>query len=78
MARPIVLISHLFRLADVISFRKDYSLPSSPPSRPYTVGYVEWLTYLLKWLKSGTALKQSHLFLFSYLSNLEVFVNFSK
>ena len=36
MARPIVLIPHLFRLADAIKFRKDYSPPSSPPSRPYT------------------------------------------
>ena len=35
MARPIVLIPHLFRLADAINFRKDYSPPSSPPSRPY-------------------------------------------
>ena len=39
MARPIVLILHLFRLADMINFRKDYSPPpSSPPSRPYTRG----------------------------------------
>ena len=29
MARPIVLIPHLFRLADAINFRKDYSPPSS-------------------------------------------------
>ena len=36
LARPIVLIPHLFWLADVINFRKDYSPPSSPPSRPYT------------------------------------------
>ena len=35
MARPIVLIPHLFRLAGAISFRKDYSPPSSPPSRPF-------------------------------------------
>ena len=35
MARPIVLIPHLYRLADVINFRKDYSPPSSPPSRPF-------------------------------------------
>ena len=35
MARPIILISHLYRLADTISFRKDYSPPSSPPSRPF-------------------------------------------
>ena len=35
MARPIVLIPYLFRLADAISFRKDYSPPSSPPSRPF-------------------------------------------
>jgi len=35
LARPIVLIPHLFRLAGAISFRKDYSPPSSPPSRPY-------------------------------------------
>ena len=35
MARPIVLIPHLFRLAGVIIFRKDYSPPSSPPSRPF-------------------------------------------
>ena len=27
MARPIVLIPHLFRLADMINFRKDYSPP---------------------------------------------------
>ena len=27
MARPIVLIPHLLRLADVINFRKDYSPP---------------------------------------------------
>ena len=38
MARPIVLIPHLYRLADAINFRKDYSPPSSPPSRPYTCG----------------------------------------
>jgi hypothetical protein len=36
LARLIVLILHLFRLADVIIFRKDYSPPSSPPSRPFT------------------------------------------
>ena len=36
MARPKVLIPHLFRLADAINFRKDYSPPSSPPSRPFT------------------------------------------
>ena len=30
MARPIVLIPHLFRLAGVINFRKDYSPPFSP------------------------------------------------
>ena len=35
MARLIVLIPHVFRLADVINFRKDYSPPSSLPSRPY-------------------------------------------
>jgi hypothetical protein len=35
LARPIVLIPHLFRLAGVINFRKDYSPPSSPPSQPY-------------------------------------------
>ena len=38
MARPIVLIPHLFQLAGVINFRKDYSTPSSPPSRPYNGG----------------------------------------
>ena len=37
MARPIVFILHLYRLADAINFRKDYSPPSSPPSRPYKV-----------------------------------------
>ena len=35
MARPIVLILHLLRLADVINFRKNYSPPSIPTSRPY-------------------------------------------
>jgi len=35
LARPIVLIPHLFQLAGAISFRKDYSPPSSPPSRPF-------------------------------------------
>ena len=35
MAKPIVLIPHLFRLASTINFRKDYSPPSSPPSRLY-------------------------------------------
>ena len=40
MARPIVLIPHLFRLADAIYFRKDYSPPSSPPSRPYNRVYT--------------------------------------
>ena len=35
MARPIVLILHLFWLANAIIFRKDYSPPSSLPSRPY-------------------------------------------
>ena len=34
MARSIVLIPHLFRLANVIKFRKDYS-PPSPPSQPF-------------------------------------------
>ena len=29
LARPIVLIPHLFRLASTIKFRKDYSPPSS-------------------------------------------------
>ena len=38
MARPIVLIPHLYRLVDAINFRKDYSPPSSSPSRPYSVG----------------------------------------
>ena len=36
MARPIILIPHLFQLANAINFRKDYSSPSSLPSRPYT------------------------------------------
>ena len=36
MARPIVLISHLFWLASMINFRKDYSPSSSSPSRPYS------------------------------------------
>ena len=36
MAKRIVSIPHKFRLAGVISFRNDYSPPSSPPSRPYT------------------------------------------
>jgi hypothetical protein len=35
LARPIVLIPHLFRLADMIIFRKNYLPPSSLPSRPY-------------------------------------------
>ena len=36
MTRSISLIPHSFRLAgNVLSFRKDYSPPSSPPSRPY-------------------------------------------
>ena len=35
MAKRIVSIPHKFRLAGAISFRKDYSPPSSPPSRPY-------------------------------------------
>ena len=35
MARPIVLIPYLYRLADAINFKKDYSPPSSPPSRPF-------------------------------------------
>ena len=38
MARPILIIPHLFRLADAINFRKDYSPPSSPPSRPFHLG----------------------------------------
>ena len=42
------------------------------------MGYVEWLTYLLEWLKSGTAQKQTHLFPFSYLSNLEFFYKLFK
>ena len=33
MARSIVLIPHLYRLADANKVRKDYSPPSSPPSR---------------------------------------------
>jgi hypothetical protein len=36
LARPIVLISYLFRLAGAINSRKVYSPPSSLPSRPYT------------------------------------------
>ena len=36
MAKRIVSISHKFRLAGAISFRKDYSPPSSPSSRPYS------------------------------------------
>ena len=36
MAKRIVSIPHKFRLAGAISFRKDYSPPSCPPSRPYT------------------------------------------
>jgi len=41
LARPIVLIPHLFRLAGIIIFRKDYSPPSSPPSRPFSGGLRE-------------------------------------
>ena len=41
MARSKVLIPHLFRLAGAISFRKDYSPPSSPPSRPFTWADLE-------------------------------------
>ena len=40
MARPIVLISHLFRLAGAIIFRKNNSPPSSLPSRPYNSSYT--------------------------------------
>ena len=40
MARPIILIPYLFLLAGAIKFRKDYSPPSSPPSRPFN-GFVE-------------------------------------
>ena len=36
MAKRIVSIPHKFQLAGAISFRKDYSPPSSPSSRPYT------------------------------------------
>jgi hypothetical protein len=36
LARLIVLILYLFRLAGTINFRKDYSSPSSLPSQPYT------------------------------------------
>ena len=35
MARPIVLIPHLFRLADAINFKKDYSPPSSRHLDPF-------------------------------------------
>jgi hypothetical protein len=35
-----VLIPYLFWLADAISFRKDYSPPSSLPSRPYNVAHL--------------------------------------
>jgi hypothetical protein len=37
LARTIVLIPYLFRFADAINFRKDYSPPSSPPSRPFNL-----------------------------------------
>ena len=37
MARPIVLIPHLFRLADAINFRKDYSPPSSRHLDPFSI-----------------------------------------
>ena len=37
MARPIVLIPHLFRLADAINFKKDYSPPSSRHLDPFKV-----------------------------------------
>ena len=40
MARPIVLISHLFRLADTIKFRNDYSPPSSRHLDPTKVSGV--------------------------------------
>jgi hypothetical protein len=40
LARPIVLIPYLFRLADAINFRKDYSPSASLPSRPYTRGDI--------------------------------------
>jgi hypothetical protein len=43
--RTIVLIPHLFQLAGVINFRKDYSPPSSLPSRPYN--YARCMTTLL-------------------------------
>ena len=36
MARPIILIPHLYRLANVIVYRKDYLPPTGPSSRPYS------------------------------------------
>jgi hypothetical protein len=44
LARPIVLIPHLFQLADAINFRTDYSTPSSLSSRPFTVSTQRWAT----------------------------------
>ena len=47
MAKQIVSILHKFRLVGEISFRKDYSPPSSPPSRPYTVADLSLACALL-------------------------------
>jgi hypothetical protein len=44
LARLIVLIPHLFRLASEINFRKNYSPPSSLPSWPYN--YARCITTL--------------------------------
>ena len=40
LARPIVLIPHLYRLADAIIFTKDYSPLSSPPSQTLHFGLM--------------------------------------
>ena len=56
MARPIVLIPYLFRLADVINFRKDYSPPPLvrhlDPSPPLSLSTPQ--------VRSGVAETVSH------------------
>ena len=53
MARLIVLILLLFRLAGAFNFRNDYSLPSSPPSRSYSrsvaLGATSWASSVAVW-----------------------------
>ena len=74
MARPIVLIPHLFRLAGVIFFRKDYSPPLvrhlDPSTLPLTKPRPTFLGLRARWpsgngaqWRNGSELKVKVVFL---------------